>query len=226
MGDHDETALVTAEEVPQPRDRVRVEVVRRLVEEQGRRRPARPARRGEEDLRELHAAALTAGEGLELLVEDPLREPEAVADAGGLGVRLVAAEGRVALLEPAVLADRRVPLGVGAGLHDLLLALHALAELVQPPGREHPVPGRLVDVPLLGVLREVADLAGAGHRPAVGLPLPGEDPHRRRLARAVAADETDAVARLDPEQLARGVEQGTGADAHFKILGDNHNGPA
>ena len=124
VGDHDQAALVLLKEAAQPVDRVRVEVVGRLVEQQRRLRPAGAGGRGEEDLGELHATALTTRESLQLLVENALRQAEPVTDTGGLGIGLVAAEGTVALLQAAVLADGRVPLGVGAGFHEFLLPVH------------------------------------------------------------------------------------------------------
>ena len=99
-------------------------------------------------------------------------------------------------------------------------------ELVESAGGENPVAGGLHDVALLGVLRQVAYLAGAGHGTAVGLAFASEDAHRRRLARAVASDEADPVPGLYSELLVWGIEQGAGPDAHLKILGNNHNGPA
>ena len=72
MADHDQPALVRLEELAQPDDRVGVEVVGGLVEQQG-------LGAGEEDPGQLDAAALTTRQGLERLAEDPLLDAEAAA---------------------------------------------------------------------------------------------------------------------------------------------------
>ena len=69
VADDHEAALVAAQEVAQPPDRVGVEVVRRLVEQQRRRA-------GEEDAGQLDPAPLAAREGVQRLVEDPVVEAE------------------------------------------------------------------------------------------------------------------------------------------------------
>ena len=98
------------------------------------------------------------------------------------------------------------------------------ARIWSPAGREHAVARSLLNVALAGVLREVPDLPGTRHRSAVGLSLPRQDAHRRGFTRAVAPDQADPVACLHTQVLARGVQQGTRADADFKVVGDNHKG--
>ncbi len=215
------------QETTQPGDGVGVEVVGGLVEKQRGRGLAGAVRRGEEDLRQLHAATLTTGEGVQRLIEDAGGQAEVVADLRGLGVGLVAAEGVVLLLQAGVLADRGVPLRGGLRpLHDLLLTVHRAAEPVEPAGGEHTVTCRLVDVALAGVLRQVADLAGGGHRATVGLGLPCQDAHRGGLAGTVATHQSDTVTGLDTQMLPGGSQEGAGADANFEVIGDNHKGPS
>ena len=72
VGDDDEAAAVGLEEVAQPDDRVGVEVVGRLVEQQG-------VGVREQDAGQLDAAALTAGEGVQRLAEHPVGQAEAAA---------------------------------------------------------------------------------------------------------------------------------------------------
>ena len=58
MADHDQAARVLSQEVPQPGDRVGVEVVGRFVEQQG----GRLAGVGEQDAGELDAPPLATGQ--------------------------------------------------------------------------------------------------------------------------------------------------------------------
>ena len=74
VGDDDEPALVVGEELAQPLDRIGVEVVGGLVEQKGHRRLAAALGRGEENARELDAAALTAGQHAHLLLEHAVVE--------------------------------------------------------------------------------------------------------------------------------------------------------
>ena len=65
VADHDQAAVVARQEAAQPGDRVGVEVVGRLVEQQG-------LGVGEQDPGQLDAAALTAGEGAQRLGQHPV----------------------------------------------------------------------------------------------------------------------------------------------------------
>ena len=89
VADHDQPALVRLQELPQPHDRVGVEVVGRLVEQQ--RLGA-----GEQDPGQLDPAPLAAGERLQRLAEDPLLDAEAAGDLGGLRLGGVARRRRAA----------------------------------------------------------------------------------------------------------------------------------
>ena len=220
--DHDEPALVLGQEVAQPANRVGVEVVRGLVEKQRGLRLARPLARGEENLRELHAAALATRQGLQLLVQDSAGQTEVVANLRRLRVRLVAAERLVPLLQAGELGNRLVALRPVGGLHDLLLLGHRALDLVEAAGGKHSRACGLLDVALFGVLRQVADLARARHRTAVGFGLPREDAHGRRLARAVSPHQPDTVARLHAQVLTGRRQERACADADFEIIGDNH----
>ena len=86
VADHDQPALVGLEEVAQPDDRVGVEVVGRLVEQQ--RLGA-----GEQDPGQLDPPPLATGEGLQRLAEQPVLDAEAVRDLRGLRLRGVPAAG-------------------------------------------------------------------------------------------------------------------------------------
>ena len=216
VADDDEPALVGAEVLPQPDDRVGVEVVGRLVEQQG-------LVAGEEDSRQLDAATLATGEGAERLAEDALLEVEGAGDGRGLGLGGIPTLGLELHLEPGVLAHRLVAdllvvaahpgLGLGALAHDG----------VEPAGREDAVAGEHLEVTGAGVLRQVADGAGAGHRARGGLALAGEHLGQGRLARTVAADETDAVAGVDPE--AGVLDEQARSSTQLDPGGDDHGIP-
>ncbi len=99
MADDDEAALVAAQEVAQPDDRVGVEVVRRLVEQQR-------VRAAEQDSGQLDPAALAARERAQRLAEHPVGEAETCRDRRRLGLGRVAAEDVQPLLGRAVPRDR------------------------------------------------------------------------------------------------------------------------
>ena len=200
MADDDEAAAVRGQERPQPGDRVGVEVVGRLVEQEGggTRRAATPAvGRGEQDPGQLDPAALTARQRRDLLAEHPLGEPEVGADARGVAFRRVPAERGEPLLDAPVLAHRPFVLRPVDQLgHRRLRLLHLAEHLVEAARGQDAVLGGDREVAFAGVLRQVADRAGPADRASVRLALAGEDPHGGGLARAVAADEADAVAGL------------------------------
>ena len=223
VGDDDEPALVLLQELAQPRDRVGVEVVGGLVEQQRGLRLAGAVGGGEEDPGQLHAAALTARERAEVLREDPVLEAQAAADARGLALGLVPAAGGELVLEPAVTAHGLVHRGVVGGVDHLLLGRgHIGHENVEPAGGENAGPGQLVHVALARVLRQVAQLPAARDLPGVWLTLAGEDPHRRRLTRAVPSHQADPVAGLDPQRGPVHVEQGAHAGAHLQVVDGDH----
>ena len=188
MRDHDQPALVLGQEVTQPGDGVGVEVVSGLVEKKRRLRLTRTLARSKENLGQFDAATLTTRKRLKLLIKHPGRKPQIVTDLRRFSVGLVAAERLVALLQAGELRTRLVALRPVGLLHDLLMLCHGALDLIQPARGEHTVAGGLLDIALLGVLREVTDLASPSHRATVGFGLPRQDAHRRRFAGAVAAD--------------------------------------
>jgi hypothetical protein len=213
VGDDHEPAAVGLEEVPQPEDRVGVEVVGGLVEQQ------RVGVR-EEDPGQFHAAPLAAGEGVQRLAEHPVGQAQAGGDGGGLGLGGVPALGEELGLQAAVLLHRVVAGGALAGGHPLLVLPHLAEHGVQAAGGEHPVAGEHVEVAGAGVLREIADLAGAGDRPGGRDALPGQHLGEGGLAGAVAADQADPVAAGDAE--GGGLQQDAGSGAQFQAGGSDH----
>ena len=224
VADHHQPAGVRPEELAQPADRVGVEVVGRLVEQQrGRRTGAGSVGRGEQDARELDAAALTAGQGAQRLGQNPFGQAEARADPAGLALGGVSAERGEPLLELAVAPDRLVAGGVVGDLgHQRLLLLQIGEQRVEAAGRQHPVAGQHVEVALSGILWQITDLAGARDGARVGLALAGQDAHGRGLARAVAADQADAVAGLHPQRRAVGGQQRARAGADLEVRCGDH----
>ena len=226
VADHDEPALVGGEERAQPGDRVGVEVVRGLVEQQrrrARRSPATAVGGREQDPGELDAAPLAARERLHRLVEHAVRQPEVRADPSGVALRGVPAERGEPLLDAPVLADRPVLRAVDQLGHPRLRLLHVAQQLVQPARREHPVLGGDREVALARVLRQVADRPVRGDRARVRLALAREHPHRGGLAGAVAADEADPVAGLHPQ---RGIgQEDAGPGTQFQVGRGDHGAP-
>ena len=183
MGDSDHGAAVALEMALQPRDRLGVEMVRRLVEKQ-------QVRGREQEPAERHPATLASGERRHVAVA--LREAERV---HGAVERLIEAP-RVRAIDPlldrGLLRQERVEVGVGLGKGrgDRGEAVEEVAELA------HAVLDVAADVLRgveLGLLREQADgrlrveLRDAGGR----LLEPRHDPEERRLPRAVRPEHAD-----------------------------------
>ncbi|GAP54624.1 hypothetical protein AHiyo6_11890 [Arthrobacter sp. Hiyo6] len=212
MADHDQAALVVLEELPQPGDGVGVEVVGGLIEQHG-------LGIGVKDAGELDAAALTAGEGLQRLVQQPVRQRKVGADRRGFSLRGVAARRKELGLEPVVAVHCfTLDLGVLAGHVLMRLAEFAYGD-VQAPGGKDPVAGELFHVRGAGILRQVADLAAAGDLAAGREAFARQDPGERGLSCTVTADEADLVSLVDPE--AHLVHKEAGAGAQFEILDGN-----
>src|SRR5215210_1439122 len=103
VGDGDDGALVGLEEALEPRHRLRVEVVRRLVEQE-------QVRGGEQEPAERDAAALTAGQRRHVAI--PVREPERVHRAVEGGLEAPRVRPVDLLLHRRLLLEQRVEVGV------------------------------------------------------------------------------------------------------------------
>ena len=150
-----------AEEAAQPGDRVGVEVVGRLVEQQDA--AAVLARVAEQDAGQLDAAALAAGEGADGLARAPGR-------AGPRLAQIRAASASAAYPPSAAnwsssAPYRRTSRSSASSASSHLELLHLGQQRVQAAGGEHPVAGGDVQVAGARVLRQVADRRCAG-RPA------------------------------------------------------------
>ena len=218
VGDDHDAAGEGLDPVAQPHDRVVVEVVGRLVEEEH-------IRVGEEHAGEFDAAALTARERIEPLVEDAVLKAEGVRDLRSLGVG-GPSTGVGELLVELDVAFHGPLLASALGRGHLVLGLaNARDDRVDAAHGDDAVASLHLRVTNVGVLREVADGAvgadGAGvlgRSPAVG--FSGEETHRRGLAGTVASDEADAHAFVDPEGYM--VDEFAGTDSQREVLDVNH----
>ena len=209
VGDDQEAALVLLQVAAQPFDGIGIQVVGRLVEDQG-------VGIGEQDARQLDAAALATGERAELLLHDLLRQ----AERGGHGDRL--GLGRVAAGLVEVLHGLVVP-GHGLAHHVRIRVGHilfGLADAVDDGGdvarAHHAVERGLRGIGGVRVLRQVAELAGDAHLAGGGQHVAGDHAGQRGLAGAVAAHQTDLVSLGHME--VGGVKQRARADLNFKSL--------
>ena len=214
VADDDQAALVVLQELAQPHDAVGVEVVRGLVEDHR-------LRVGEQDACELDAAALTARERLQRLVENTVGQRQVVGDRCRLRLGGVATERLETLCEVAVAAHRlRGDLLVGVAHLDRRL-VHLEGESAEPAGVEDTGTREHLRVARTGVLRQVAEFAGALDLAVGGREVAGEHLRQRRLAGAVAPDEADLVAVRDAERHLR--HERAGAHADLEVVHGEHS---
>ena len=210
MGDDDDGARVAGEEILQPGERLEVQVVRRLVEQQERGRQQQQAGQ-----RRAHPPApRELGHRTRQLVGT---EAEAGEDRLGLVLQPVAAERLEAMLEVAVARGQRLGRRRGQRRRHVF---HVTLE--RPDVREAGERFRQHRALAAGggLLRKVADGGGAraAHAPHVGIVETGEDAAERRLAGAVGADEPDPLPLRDaPRQIAE-------EDLPAERLGDRLDG--
>ena len=194
VGGHHHRALEALEKALQPEDRLQVQVVGGLVEEQ---------RVGalQQNLREGHAHLPSAREGADVAVHDLFGEAQAREDLPRARLQRVAVE----LLE----ARLRDAVALQDGLHVALVGrvAHGPLDLVQRVGGvgdlararhglfDHGAPAHLADV--LGEVPE-GDPAVDGDLAAVGLLVARDEPKDGGFARAVGPDEPDLFALEDP----------------------------
>ncbi len=186
VGDRDDRALVLGQVLLEPRDRLRVEVVGGLVEQQQvGRAQQQPAQR--------HAAALAAGEGADVgvgrrqaqRVHRVFELRVQVPRVGGFDLRLDRAEllgGVLGVVGRELVEAVEQRLRLGDAVLDVAANVLGLVEL-----------GLLLEHPH-GRPRSQRGLA------AVLLVDPRHDPQQRRLARAVVAEHADLRAREERER--------------------------
>ncbi len=217
VADHDEAAAVALEEVAQPDDRVGVEVVGRLVEDQH-------LGVGEQDPGQLDAAALAAGEGPQRLVEDAVLDAEAGRDRARPPTPRRTRRRRAGRRRRGCSASWRAR-GPSGRRCPSAPRPRAAARTTSSRPRADRIRSRASTSgsPVRGSCGQVADLAAVVRtEPDGGLGLAGEDRGEGRLAGAVAPDEADLVAGADPE--ADVLHQQSCAGAYLELVGGDHRG--
>ena len=216
VADDHQPALVGDQEVAQPDDRVGVEVVGGLVEQQR-------LRAREQDPRQLDPAPLATGQRVQRLGEHPVLDAEAVRDLRGLRLGGVPTAGVEVVVGPRVATHRAVA-------HVRVVAAHLGLGLAQPAygvveaaRGQDAFAGEHVGAAGAGILRQVADLTGRLDRPGGGQAFPGEDLGERGLAGPVATDETDLVPRGYAERHVFHQQASPGPD--LELVGGDHDWP-
>ncbi len=214
VADHDDGALVAAQEALEPLDRLQIEVVGGLVEQQH-------LGVADEQLRERDAHLPAAGELVGGARHVRLGEAQAEQHASHLGLQRVAAHHLVGVPGPP--HGRQLRLGgvaaqLGLQLVQALLGLEHL-HLAGEHLLEHGQPAHLD-----GLLLEVAHPGPLGEQdaPLVGVVLARDDVQERRLARAVGPHERQAVVLLQAEGDV--VEQLASAVGLREVLGLEDHG--
>ena len=211
---HQDRRVRALEEALQPEDRLDVEVVRGLVEQQD-------VGLGEQDLRDLDPHPPAAGQLPDVPIHAPLVEAEPRQDLARPGIELVAAELLELLLHGAEALEQALH-----GVELLRVAHVALQRRELRVQRAHAPAARdgllqhRAAAHLGRVLTEVTDgqLARDRDLPLVGGLLAQDQPEEGRLPGPVGPDEADPLARIE---LERGLqEQGLAAE----VLGDSVEG--
>ena len=214
VGDGDDRARVLLERALEPGDRLGVEVVGRLVEEQ-------QVGLGEQEPAERDAAALAPGERGDVGVAR--REAERVHGDLERAVELPGAGGVDLGLEVGLLLEERVDVGVGVteGRAHLVVAVDELLGLADALGD---VAGHVLGRVELGLLGQEAhrEAGGEARLASEAVVLARHDAQQRGLARAVGPDDADlgagiegqvdalqdlAVGRIEALEPAHGVDE-------------------
>ena len=213
MADHHEPAAVSAEEMAQPRDRVGVEMVRRLVQDER-------GGTGEQHPGQLDPAALAPRERAERLGEHPVGKSEAGGDRTGFGFGRPSAAELELLLEPGVAAeDPALVLGITLS-HVGTCDLKLVGRCGRGPCPEDPVAGDDVQVSGARILGKVGHRHGTADRAPSWESLSGENPGEGGLAGPVAPDEPDPVPGRDLE--GHRLEELATAGCELDVGGGDH----
>ena len=210
VADGDEHPVVLVEEGLQPADRVEVEVVGGLVEQES-------LGGAEEGLGEQDAQLEAAGQALHGLLVPPGADAQPLEQLRGLGLGLVAVllgDGPLELGQLVPVLLRHVGLG-----QDVVLLLHGLPEdrVAHEDHVDDPV-GLVAEV----VLAEDADLLRPVDAAGVRLLVAGEDLHEGGLAGAVRAGESVAAPRR--ERDVHVLEELLGPEGLGDVLDRDHGG--
>ena len=215
VADHHEPAVMGTQEVTEPGDRVGVEMVRRLVQDE--RRCA-----GEKYPGQLHSAALATREGAERLGEDPVGEAQAGSDRSRFGLGGPSAEKVELLFEPGVTLEDSVLVLAFAITHVGTGGMHLPNDAIEAPRPEDAVPGDDGEVPGAGILGKVGDGLRAANRARGRQGLAREHPGEGGLAGTVAPDKADPVAGRDLK--GHRLEELATSGGELKVGGSDHDG--
>ena len=198
MADHQHRAAeLLLEEVLQPEPPIKVEVVRRLIQQQN-------VRILQEQLRQRQPPLLPAAEARDLHPELCVGKAEPVKNLIDLVVDAVPTERLDLAFQPLLLLEQAIEFRALGRTHVVEDLFELAVGLVQiPEGALGLAAQRLVRVQFR-ILVQVARPAAAlePHGSAVGTDDPGEDLHQRALAAAVAPDHAHALAGLDRDRHA------------------------
>ncbi len=217
MRDHDEPALVRSQELAQPGDGVRIQVIGWLVEQQ--RLSA-----AEQDAGQLNPAALPTRQRPQRLSENALGQAEARGDRRRFRLGGIAPAGQKLLVQAAIARHRPIPSEIiGAG-HRAFVVPHSAHDLVEATRREDPVASKDAEVPRTRILRQVSHRTRADDPTGSRLALAGKDPGQRRLAGPIATNQPHPVTGAHPER--RMLEQEAGPRAKLNVGGGYHGRPS
>lgn len=218
MGNDNESSLERSEVITQPQNRIVVEMIGRLVKQ-------KIVRTGKQNPGEFDPSALAAGKRTQRLVEDSFGQAQRGRHLRRLRICSPSPGIREFLVE-ANIALHRLDLARTFGFGHLPFGFaNAFDRLIDSANREDPIACRLIEIPLLRVLRKISDRALAIERSGrfddVGRhTLAGHEPHERRLSCPVAPNEAHAHSFVYSES---GVDdEFAGSDAHGEVFGVDH----
>ena len=216
VADQDHPTRIRLQKVAQPDDRVGVQVVGRLVEQQ-----VVCAR--EQNAGQLDPSSLPARQRAQRLPEHPVGQPQVRGDAGGFSFGGVPAGGRQFGLGPGIRRHGRVLSCPGLGGHLDRITRQSFQNRIEPARRQNAVFGKGVEVAGARILRQIADLALPGDLACRGQRLTREDLGQGRFAGSVAAHQSDLVAGRNLKR--HGGQQQPGARPHLDFSRHQHEGP-
>ena len=190
VGDHQHPPAICGEPLDQPGLGVEVEVVGGLVEQQD-------IGLGEQDPCQLDPPPLASRHGDHRLIELLMADPQGSRHSLRLGLGDESTFRLEFVMQATEAGDPTVPLLTGEVVEAPSGFLDTALHGTDVPGHEDALQCGRVRVLQFGerrLLREVADGAGAEHRPLGRRHLPGQGLHQRRLPRPVAPNQPDAIA--------------------------------
>jgi hypothetical protein len=206
MRNHDQRAGVAVQPVLEPDDRVEIEVIRRLVEQQ-------QIGAAHQCLREVQPHAPAARKARDAFARLRERKAQPEQQRLGAGGRRIA----IRIGEGCMLVGESLAVMGAFGRGDARFDLAQIGVAVERIFERRFLGGRCV-------LRHMRDAPGGRQRniAGVGMQLTAQDGKERRLARAVCADESGFLARIEGER--RGFEKGLDATREAELVETDHDG--